>query len=96
MQQALDTATGMAIPISISLTAARTTTGDLHTGLGTTIIITCTVHLPIGLTQVMADMEIIVLRMAGIGRAEAMGIAELHVSRARAKTGKLMLQQRAS
>ncbi|MGU3628022.1 hypothetical protein [Comamonas sp. C24C] len=69
----------MAIPISISLTAARTTTGGQHTGLGTTIIITCIVHLSIGLTQVMADMEIIVLHMAGIGRVEAMGIAELHV-----------------
>ncbi|MBS3018667.1 hypothetical protein DJFAAGMI_01399 [Comamonas sp. PE63] len=96
MQQALDTATGMAIPISISLTADRITTGDLHTGLGTTIIITCTVHLPIGLTQVMADMEIIVLHMAGIGRVEAMDIAELHVLRERAKTGKLTSQQRAS
>lgn len=96
MQQALDTATGMAIPISISLTAARITTGGLHTGLGTTIIITCTVHPPMGLTQVMADMEIIVLHMAGIGLVEAMGIAELHVPRERAKIGKLLLQQRAS
>ncbi len=90
MQQALDTATGMAIPISISLTAARITTGGLHTGLGTTIIITCTVHPPIGLTQVMADMEIIVLHMAVIGRVEAMamGIAELHTPRERVKAGK--------
>ncbi|EED67237.1 hypothetical protein CtesDRAFT_PD2183 [Comamonas testosteroni KF-1] len=44
----------------------------------------------------MADMEIIVLHMAVIGLVEAMGIAELHVPRERAKIGKLLLQQRAS
>ncbi|WP_167002220.1 hypothetical protein [Comamonas sp. Tr-654] len=74
--------------------AARIITGGLHTGLGTTIIITRIVHLPIGRTLVMEGMEIIVLRMVGIGRVEAMamamamGIAELHAPRERVKTGK--------
>jgi len=70
---------------------ARITTGGLHTGLDTTIIIiTRTVHLPIGRTRVMEGMEIIVLHMAGIGRVEvmAMGIAELHAPRERVKAGK--------
>lgn len=81
MQQALDTATGIAIPISISLMVVRITTGGLHTGLGT-IILTRTVHPPIGRTRVMEGMGIIVHHMVAIGRAEAMamamGIAELH------------------
>ena len=75
MRQALDTATGIAIPTSISLMAARTTTGGLHIGLGTTTIITRTAHRITGRIQATEGMEITVHRMEAIARVAVMGTA---------------------
>ena len=75
MRQALDTATGIAIPTSISLMAAPTTTGVLHIGLGTTTIITRTVHRTTGRIQATEGMEITVHRMEAIARVAVMGTA---------------------
>ncbi|WP_304349634.1 hypothetical protein [Comamonas testosteroni] len=55
--------------------AAPTTTGVLHIGLGTTTIITRTVHRTTGRIQATEGMEITVHRMEAIARVAVMGTA---------------------
>ena len=49
--------------------------GGLHIGLGTTTIITRTVHRTTGRIQAMEGMEITVHRMEAIARVAVMGTA---------------------
>ncbi|UUC91434.1 hypothetical protein [Comamonas sp. C11] len=55
--------------------AARTTMGGLHIGLGTTTIITRTVHRTTGLIQATEGMEITVHSMEAIAQVAVMVMA---------------------